>query len=385
MSHRTAAAAAALPLVLMLAAPLADAGVVISTYTHGVDEPFDPLYRFKDGPFGQRADAFNGAGFYAAARAIDVERSRLPTGPGGATEFKELSKDSGRIDTTTKGQTALASASLTPMSLPALGPAVARAQSGLFENHAVASTSHQLFLWNSRPVNAGGQVHAPETFYVERRREATAESAWYDSWTATGAGQVNISLALDGRLLHDPFCSGGASCNITLPAGTDSYRSDKPYARLDAMFIVYDLDQMMFCDDRPDECGSPDVPHPLPMSILTARYEGDDDLPIDFLHEATLGFQAIAGHRYLAMGLLEVEGQDGGVVDFFHTLRITGMALQAGVLRSAGTGGDLSAYFAQPPGTVPVPATLWLLLLGGGAMACTRHGRLPRPTTPPRA
>lgn len=363
----TGAATACLALPLLLASTAAQAGVVISTYTHGVDEPYEPLYRFQDGPFGLRANQFSGAGFYSSARAIDRETSNLATGPGGRAEYRDVIDDSGLVSRSAAGQVAAT----------AWGqPAVARAMSNLFENHASAATAHQLFFWNSRTVRQGEEVHAPNTLYLQHQRTATAESAWYDTWTATGSGQVNISLALGGQLRSDPWCGGGNNCAIPLRGGTDSYRSDNPYLWLDATFIVYDLDQMLYCTDWPDECGNPDVPHPLPMSILTARYEGDGDLPIDFLHEATLGFEAIAGHRYLAMGMLSVEGQDGGVVDFFNTLRITGMDVAPGVLRSAGTGGDLADYFAQAPGVVPVPATLWLLLLGGAALVgTTRRGR----------
>ena len=368
MSPRLCATAACFA---VLAFTAADAAVVVTTYSHLTDLPHYPVYVEGNG-------VPSGTGVHSRASAIDRERSRLLVG--GVPVFQDLSTGLDQHASTTAGQTVQAHASLGPPAPPpVLGPAVSRAMSGLFENHVSASTAHQLTFWNSNPGTVDGSTYAPEFFYKQHRREAAASSTWYDTWTAAASSQVDIELALDGRLLGAPFCPPGQVCGVGLPAGTDAFRSDSPYVRLDARFIVFDLDQLAFCPpELLDDCGPSDVGHPMPMSILTARYEGDEDLPIDFLGQFTLSFLPIAGHRYVAMGQISVEAQNGGVIDFFNTMRITDIKVGAGVLHSQGTGGDLADYFRQGPGVVPAPATAWLLLLGCGAAAFHRR----RPAAP---
>ena len=126
-----------------------------------------------------------------------------------------------------------------------------------------------------------------------------------------------------------------------------------------------------------DECGFIGAEHPTPMSILTARTINDGDLS-DLMHETTLSFQTTPGHRYMAMGYLSVRAQDGGVIDFFNTFRVTDIDVRAGVLRSAATGGDLADAFGPPANGVPLPGTLWLLLASAAGAFASRPRRWAR-------
>jgi len=266
----------------------------------------------------------------------------------------------------------VAGASLQVLPVPFLGPAVARSMSSRFENHASASTMPQATFWNSQPVVIGDQTYEPEYFYLEHRRTAVAESAWFETWTAQGQGQADITLALDGRLGRSS-CNG-SPCLTASPSGTDASRTDDPFLSLDVRFVVFDLNTLITCDDH-DECGTLDVGHPLPLVTLTARYRGDDGLPFDFEDAWTLSFDAIAGHRYMVMGVVEVEAQNGGDIDFFNTMKITDIDVQSGLLRSDVDGRDIADLFGPDAGVVPVPATLWLVLVGGFAAGCMRRAR----------
>jgi len=288
--------------------------------------------------------------------------------------FEDVSKDSGFESSTAAGLTVVASARLGPGAIdsPALGPAVARSMSSVRDLHASASTAHQLAFRNSTPVTIGGTTQGPDFFYLQHRRSASAESAWFETWTASQDSSASIKLALDGHFGFEPFCNSGNDCGIAFPVGTDAVRSDQPFVALDAAFRIVDLDELIVCED-PDECGAEGIGLPLPLNILTAHYHGDEGLPFDFMDEWTLSFNTTAGHRYLLMGVLQVEAQNGGEIDFFNTMRISGIDVARGVLRSDATQGDVADLFAQDPGRVPTPATLWLVLLGGTAAMLRRR------------
>lgn len=371
--------AAALAGLALTAAAGAHAGVVVSTYTHGVDAPHDPLYLFNSDPFGFPANAVPVRGVSSSARSMETQRSRLPVGPNDDPFFQSVTDDSGLRSSTQAGQTVTARANVTGLPSPFV-TTIARAQSAPYENHASARTERPLWLQNSTPVTYGDSTYEPGYFYSEHSLEAAAGSAWFETWSATGSGHTDITLALDGHLEVNTNCwiRREVGCAVSLPKGTDAFGIHTPSysVTLEALFIVFDLDQLAFCPpDLLDECGRDDVGHPLPMNILSARYHGDEDLPLDFDDEWTLGFDAIAGHRYLVMGTLAVEAREGGDIDFFNTMRVTDVQVARGVLRSDATGGDVADLFARDPGTVPLPATLWLVLLGGGAVACQRRRR----------
>ena len=371
--RRAAAALVGLALSSLMALGSAQASVVISSYSYS---PGDPLIPFDSGPFGFAPNQAGTSGFVSQANAVDREQSRLPTGPGGAVEFRNVTDNSGFLTSLSAGQTVQAHANVSG-GLGLVGaPAVSRAKSDLFGNHASAATSHQLSFWNSQPVNIDGTIWAPNSLYKEHHRSAEATSGWYDTWTASAGAQVDIKLALDGRMYGNPFCDGAINCGVLLPPGTDSFRSDQPFVDLFAKFIVYDMDLIAICDD-PDECGFIGAEHPTPMSILTARTINDGDLS-DLMHETTLSFQTTPGHRYMAMGYLSVRAQDGGVIDFFNTFRVTDIDVRAGVLRSAATGGDLADAFGPPANGVPLPGTLWLLLASAAAAFASRPRRWAR-------
>ncbi|MBK7260700.1 MAG: hypothetical protein IPI03_01895 [Rubrivivax sp.] len=208
-------------------------------------------------------------------------------------------------------------------------------------------------------------------FYLQHGRSAFATSAWYDTWTANIDTITSLSLSIDGQLATSPFCP-----TRQLPTGTDAFRSDQGWVSLSAKFIVYDLGRLAYCAEEDlDECGYSDVPHPMPMAIFTARYSGDDELPLDFKYEGNLSFQVTAGHRYLAVGTLNLEATNGGEIDFFNTFRLSGVNAPRGALFSGGANGDLVGYFdrTDPGGNdVPTPATLWLLLAAGAAARISR-------------
>ena len=350
-----------------------------------VGNPPDPAIRFNTGPFGYEAgDAIPAQGFVSTASAIDYRRSRLPVA--GQTVFEEVTNASGLHVSTNAGQTVVASASLTVQPAPQLGPAVARAMSSRFENHASASTALQHRFWNSQPVVIAGQTYEPDFFYLQHGRSGVAESAWFETWTAADNKPVDIKLALDGHLGRNG-CSGGP-CLVSTPTGTDSSRVDDHVLRLDARFVVFDLDTLIICESH-DDCGTEGVGHPLPLVTLTARFSGHGVLPFDFMDEWLLSFDTIAGHRYMVMGEVEVEAGNGGSIDFFNTMRITDIDVQPGVLFSDATRQDVASLFGPDVGAVPAPATLWLLLLGGGAAACSRrrlqHDRARRSSGPASA
>ena len=87
----------------------------------------------------------------------------------------------------------------------------------------------------------------------------------------------------------------------------------------------------------------------------------------------TLSFDAIAGHRYMVMGVVEVEAANGGDIDFFNTMKITDIDVPSGLLRADVDGRDIADLFGPDAGVVPVPATLWLVLAGGFAAGCLRR------------
>ena len=205
-------------------------------------------------------------------------------------------------------------------------------------------------LATNRPTDAGGNssprlrtaesrpqiVRKIHFFYLQHGRSAFATSAWYDTWTANIDTITSLSLSIDGQLATSPFCP-----TRQLPTGTDAFRSDQGWVSLSAKFIVYDLGRLAYCAEEDlDECGYSDVPHPMPMAIFTARYSGDDELPLDFKYEGNLSFQVTAGHRYLAVGTLNLEATNGGEIDFFNTFRLSGVNAPRGALFSGGANGD---------------------------------------------
>ena len=137
-----------------------------------------------------------------------------------------------------------------------------------------------------------------------------------------------------------------------------------------ASFTVLDLDTLVYCDDA-DLCWVGD-PFPKTVAQLEARYMRDPEDGLPLFHDTThqLSFEAIAGHRYLTIGLMEVETSNGGRVSFDNSLRLTGVAAPEGALRSSVVGGDLASAFLTP---VPEPASEWLWMAGLGLLALRRR------------
>lgn len=314
--------------------------------------------------------ALSGSGQLSTARYVEGRLSRLVDPAVGGPVLLDEVADSGWHSSTTAHQAVSAYASVDLEVVPPGGiPSPARARSAPFENHLQAHSGQRLRMENDVSVVVSGVEYAPLQLYRYGRNTAYAGSAWYDTWQAQQQASTTLTLQLDGSLSHDPGCL--ANCLLTTPAGITRTTLQKPQMDFEANFTVLDLDTLVSCDD-PDECAGPGL---RPMAVAMARVlyvaESGASFPQALDLPLSLSFEALAGHRYLAIGSLQAEAINGGRVSFYNSLRLTGVQAPAGTLLSTALGGaDLAGHFAQP---VPEPASLLLWAAGLAGLAAWRR------------
>lgn len=299
----------------------------------------------------------NGWGVASQARFVESRHSQLidPTTQGLA--YLPLTADSGWQGTQVAGQSvrAFASIDLTPID-PNNFVAPAHARTTVLGNHVHAYTGIRLSMENDVPVTVQGVQYPAFSIFKNASNSADARSAWYDTWVASKDALTPLTVRLDGRFSHDQPCLV-QSCGQIIPPGITSVDLQRKAMAFSASFTVLDLDTLVECND-PDFCGgSPE--RPKAVAWLAAEYEQDDsdDLPLVYDREYTLGFQAMAGHHYLVIGLMEASADNGGRVGFDNSFRLTGVGAPVGTFTSAAFGGDLTQGVQQ---AVPEPGTAWL-------------------------
>lgn len=371
--RRTALAA----LVAGAAAPMAHAGLIVTQMPAGGD---GVLRSIRTGALDQHWSALtSGNGVVSQARFIETSASQLINPAGGGLVPLNETADSGWVTTAVRGASANAAASIQRTTVdPATFLHPASASASLWGNHVRAVTGQQLAMENDVDVSVGGQVYPAYSIFLTRGQSASARSAWYDTWVADGSGSHPLTVRLDGSFSHAQPCLVQA-CGLSIPPGITSIDTRSPVMDFEASFTVLDLDTLVDCDD-PDACGITG-PRPKAVARLTASYTQDDEDSNPLFHDTThiLDFQPMAGHRYLTIGLMEADADNGGRVSFENSLRLTGVGGPAGGLRSSALGdGDLVMHFLSP---VPEPgsALLWALGLAGWLMLRRREyprGRL---------
>lgn len=355
--------------LMLVASPASHAGLAISYLDplqggvlHSI--PSDPLARWQH---------LIGTGQVAAARFTEQRRTRLVDFALNQPVVENLFSDSGWVSTAVAGQPvgAFASVVLTPQ--PAVNPA--RARAAPFENHVRASTQRKVQMENDVPVTLDGVEYGIEDLYVYNHNNAYATSGWFDTWTAQAQASATLTLRLDGKF-DQSSCLGDQTCLVASPPGITSVYYSAPHMSFSASFTVLDLDTLVTCDDL-DLCDDFDG-QPMAVAMAQARYVRDGAAAFPQLVDESLNlsFQVQAGHRYLAIGVMEAAAGGGGSIDFYNSFRITSLEVPAGALLSTALGGsDLAGHFAQP---VPEPASvvMWALgLIAVGAQMRRRHTR----------
>lgn len=359
-----------LTIAMMMAAgpllPSAHAGIVINTLPPGGDDVFRTvLSGALDLHWWQMTE---GNGTAAQARYVETRTSQLINSTSKGLEYQKLVADSGWVTTTQRGKAVSADASIDTVDhIPTVPPAVAKVSA--FGNHAHAHTTVRLAMENDVDVNVQGVAYPAYSIFKISSNTARARTAWYDTWQADMSGNFPLTLSLDGSLREDATCVV-QNCGLIIPPGITSVQTRSPQMAFWASFTVLDLDTLVYCDDA-DLCWVGD-PFPKTVAQLEARYMRDPEDSLPLFHDTThqLSFEAIAGHRYLTIGLMEVETSNGGRVSFDNSLRLTGVAAPEGALRSSVVGGDLASAFLTP---VPEPASEWLWMAGLGLLALRRR------------
>jgi hypothetical protein len=371
---KTSPNARAWAVTLLMAAgavlPSADAGIVITTLAPGSE---GVLQTIRTGALDLHWSALTaGNGVAAQARFVETRTSQLINPVSGGLQYQDLVADSGWITTQQRGAGVIAFASidLTPVD-PNTFVAPAAAKVSAFGNHARAFTGQRLEMENDVDVTVQGTVYPAYSIFKTSGNTASARTAWYDTWQANQSGSVSLSLALDGSLSEDAPCLV-QSCGLIIPPGITSIQTRSPRVDFWASFTVLDMDTLVDCDD-PDRCGIPGA-RPKAVGQLVARYVQEDEDSLPILHDTThvLSFETIAGHRYVAIGLMDVESSNGGRVGFENSLRMTGVNAPVGALSSSALGGDLASAFLSP---VPEPGSWWMLAAGLVFLAHRRCAR----------
>ncbi len=344
--------------VAMAAAAPAWAGITVTTPDAFDDNGFPQP--FNGGVFNlDPTSNITGSAVFSQVRAIERRRTRLLTGPDRELIFTEELDDTGFKTTLVAGEAVSARASVGPLS-PVVGESPARARTSPFASQVRTVTSRQLYFYNSAVVVDNGNTYQPEDIYTEGGSAASAESQWYDTWTANVSTTTGLTIALDGSIDRGQVCGGDPNCLLIFPANTDASEPTSSSLYFSATFAVYDLDDLLPCDD-PDECSDELIPRTV--ALYQARYQNnnDDDLPINFEDQRTLSFNAVDGHRYLAFGEVNAEAGNGFQLDFYNTFKLTAVDAPVGAFSSAALGGgDLVSNFAP----VPEPGTMALWLVG---------------------
>lgn len=357
--HRTALAA----LIACTAVPFAHAGLTVTQMQPGDD---GVLRSIRTGALDQHWWALTpGNGAMAQARFVETRVSQLIDPASQGLELLHQVADSGWVTTAQRGASANAAASIqrTPVD-PSTFLHPASASASLWGNHVRAVTAQQLAMENDVGARVGGHDYPAYSIFLTGGQRASARSAWYDTWVADGSSSHPLTVRLDGSFGHDQPCLVQA-CGLIIPPGITSIDTRSPGMAFEASFTVLDPDTWVSCDDA-DACGITG-PRPKAVAHLTATYSQDDDDSFPLFHDTTriLDFQPMAGHRYLAIGLMEAHAENGGLVRFDNSFRLVGVGGTAGGLRSSALGGgDLVAHFQSP---VPEPGTalLWAAGLAG--------------------
>lgn len=360
-------------IALAVAAP-AWAGFTVTTPgpydDNGYPQPF------RTGAFGlDSQQPITGSGVYTAVRAMERRHTRLPTGLNHALQYIEEIDDTGLKSSTTPGVALSALATLTPLALPSGFEYPVQARTQPFANQLRAATSREYYIYNSDVVQLHGNTYQPGDIYTEGGDYAQATSSWFDAWTAGISAPASLSIRLDGKVGESTGCLPQNGCLFTLPAGTNAIDTRSPYLRFDATFVVYDLDVRLPCDDI-DECGSFTLPRPQVVAMYRAEYQQNDFGVSSFTFDDArdLSFMTVAGHRYLAIGEITADAQNGTQLDFYNTFALTAVDAPVGTFSSAALGGaDLTTHFAPVP--EPGMLALWTVgLLGLGSLVKRRQG-----------
>lgn len=361
--------AIALCLVAGWAQTSAQAGITVIT-----NGPSDSgiLPSIRTGALGANWDELTpGWGVASQARFVEQRFSQLIDPANKGLVYLALTADSGWQSSQGVGQPVTADASIDVVDIdPNTYVAPAFARTTRLGNHVHARTGQRLTMENDVPVSVQGVQYPAFSIFKTSTNSADARSAWYDTWLAKEDALTPLTVRLDGGFSHDQPCLV-QFCGQTLPAGITSVDLQRKSMAFSASFTVLDLDTLVECND-PDVCGgSPE--RPKAVAWLEAEYSEDDNdsLPLFYESVHTLSFQAIAGHRYLVIGLMEASADNGGRVDFDNSFRLTGVGAPVGTFTSAAFGGDLTLGIQQ---AVPEPASV-LLWMGGlaGLMALRRQ------------
>ena len=361
--------AIALCLVAAWAQTSAHAGITVITNGPS-DSGILPVIR--TGALGTNWDELTpGWGVASQARYVEERYSQLIDPANKGLAYLALTADSGWQSSQVAGQSVTANASIdmTPIDPNSfVSPAYARTTR--LGNHVHAHTGIRLTMENDVPVSVQGVQYPAFSIFKNSSNSADARSAWYDTWLAKKDGLTPLTVRLDGGFSHDQPCLV-QMCGQIIPAGITTVDAQRKSMAFNASFTVLDLDTLVECND-PDVCGgSPE--RPKAVAWLTAEYEQDDNdtLPLSYDSVHTLSFQAIAGHHYLVIGLMEASADNGGRVAFDNSFRLTGVGAPVGTFTSAAFGGDLTSGIQL---AVPEPASA-LLWLGGlaGLLALRRR------------
>ena len=362
--------AVALSIAATWAQTSAHAGITVVT-----SSPFDSgiLPSIQTGALGVAWDQLAaGSGVASQARFVEQRFSQLIDPANKGLVYQALTADSGWKSSQSVGQPVTADASIDVVGIdPNTYVAPAYARTTRLGNHVHARTGPRLTMENDVPVSVQGVQYPAFSIFKTSTNSAHARSAWYDTWVANQDALTPLTVQLDGSFSHDQPCLV-QFCGQIIPAGITVMAQQRKTMAFKASFTVLDLDTLVECND-PDFCGgSPE--RPKAVAWLAAEYEQDDNdsLPLSYDSAHQLSFQAVAGHHYLVIGLMEASADNGGRVNFDNSFRLTGVGAPVGTFTSAALGGDLTSGLSQP---VPEPGAALLWMRGGAGLAALGRRR----------